>query len=1048
VQLAAHIGPDPELGGVNVTFIRIAMSGMAPPPHPKFELTAANTGTGTEGTAQVIDPALNVDLISAKALHDGTNPTDAASAWFVPPYTDNVYLLKVAISIPGTVVKTIRITNQTGRPRDFVWVVADSDAESKQPWIHVTPPSLFYNVLINQPANLTSQSANVANKGTGPLTVGGTTPALPAGFTTSALPVTVAPNASAPVPIAFGPQAAAGTVAPASVAFNGDLAAGGAGHNASVSLSAKAQALELTLLLDASGSMSWEPDGDPIPPAPGPSRWNSLASAANEFLLLLASFGDGRGRFGIARFPRTDPGNPSTHNITAPKPISMNMAPDQAKITNVVPAGGTPMGDGLDFVLTPGSGYFSNDPAAVDLNRRWILLMTDGAHNEGTHHPNEYLSPANGGTAPAGTSLSERKIKVFSIGYGVEGKADVDYNLIKKISQGSFEGGDTVQVESSGKSAPQLAAAFRNSIKAGLISVSSPTDPGHTLTKSHPEARHQVIITPYDTKVVFVVNWDKEDAQRVRLHLMTPTCDLLTPESAPGPFGAGDVGFSGASRYQLYRVEDGYLRNAADPARPRYGTWTMVVFSDEVRAGESGSEYYEYDVIVESSLRMEVALDRAAYYAGDTVGVSATLTVNGKPIKHAGVSLRVTVPAQSFDNWLAKARVSPQEFSVAQTKVEEFTNDANPLYVKAFAAEAKGLTYTKLTGDVTIPLTDPDEDGVYTGSFEQTTTPGSYKLYVTAVGTTEDGVVFRRERSLELSVGVRPLPAYTLVDVLYNSVPATAGVLTATVNVTPLDAYGNVLLLDPATPGGIDLTAKGGRVDPLTTTYDGTYTTTLSYPPGTRPLISLSVGGTTVISDQPVAAVDRLQYVDRVIDFKPGLEGAPGANRHADPAQALGDIGPKPPGRFLSLGGYGSLTVAVGGQDILAQGDDDFTVFVHRDSDPRPYRVEAAPAGTPGAWVEVGTSAGVTQSFSLSSASLAAASAIRITDTSGRTRGADLKPVETPGVSIRGVGVARVGRAPVTDSSGYTPPKDGCLGGWLGALVRWVTSLFRKQDNP
>jgi hypothetical protein len=50
----------------------------------------------------------------------------------------------------------------------------------------------------------------------------------------------------------------------------------------------------------------------------------------------------------------------------------------------------------------------------------------------------------------------------------------------------------------------------------------------------------------------------------------------------------------------------------------------------------------------------------------------------------------------------------------------------------------------------------------------------------------------------------------------------------------------------------------------------------------------------------------------------------------------------------------------------------------------------------------------VTQSFSLRNAHIEAAAAVRITDLNGRTRGADLKPLTTPGVCIRGVGVLKV----------------------------------------
>ena len=58
----------------------------------------------------------------------------------------------------------------------------------------------------------------------------------------------------------------------------------------------------------------------------------------------------------------------------------------------------------------------------------------------------------------------------------------------------------------------------------------------------------------------------------------------------------------------------------------------------------------------------------------------------------------------------------------------------------------------------------------------------------------------------------------------------------------------------------------------------------------------------------------------------------------------------------------------------------------------------------------LGESIGVTQSFSLRAAGLESTAALRITDTSGRTRDADLKPLTSPGVSALGFGALKTGR--------------------------------------
>ena len=151
--------------------------------------------------------------------------------------------------------------------------------------------------------------------------------------------------------------------------------------------------------------------------------------------------------------------------------------------------------------------------------------------------------------------------------------------------------------------------------------------------------------------------------------------------------------------------------------------------------------------------------------------------------------------------------------------------------------------------------------------------------------------------------------------------------------------------------------------------------------------------------------MDQLRWVDQVLSFRPGSEATAGANQHDNPNAVLGDIRTRPPGQFVSLGGYGSITLGINGQVILARADDDITVLVHPDNSLRSYQVEARSATGPADWVTLGTSPGTTASFSLASAHLSAASTIRITDTSGQTRDAGFVPSPTPGVSIDAVGL-------------------------------------------
>jgi hypothetical protein len=221
------------------------------------------------------------------------------------------------------------------------------------------------------------------------------------------------------------------------------------------------------------------------------------------------------------------------------------------------------------------------------------------------------------------------------------------------------------------------------------------------------------------------------------------------------------------------------------------------------------------------------------------------------------------------------------------------------------------------------------------------------------------------------------------------------------------------------------------------------------------PVVSAVFGSQSV--KQLTLPSTKLRWVDRVAQFSAGAEAAKGANLHRKPEVILGDVFRKAKTDFLALGAGGFVVVAVNNAAIYAAGDNDITVFAAPGFDDRPYRVEVyvplvkgsiaitavrptitaiqspvvggitpvvlptpgpfpptipfptpAPVPTGGTWVLLGTSPGGTHSFSLRTARIEAAAAIRITDLSRKTRGLDLRALDTPGACLRGVGVLKV----------------------------------------
>jgi hypothetical protein len=666
------------------------------------------------------------------------------------------------------------------------------------------------------------------------------------------------------------------------------------------------------------------------------------------------------------------------------------------------------------------TSYFATDQNSIDNNRRWLILMSDGAQNQGSS-PTDFVPPQSG-------FLTKNKIALYAIGYGIKGSTNVDLPMLQGLASASYGGGGFYAVDMPNTTGQTLETALLNIIKNGLTAAASSRDPSAVFLYGQQENRHDVLLTPYDGKTAFSLFWDTPDATRLQLTLLSPTCEEITPENA-GQGALSQVTFLGGNRYQSYYFDADFLANPG--GQPRYGTWTMLVTvpielqavpAERAAAADATGvyEYYSYGVTAESSLRMRLTLDQSAYYAGDPVGVSARLTAAGLPVTGASVVLSTTSPAQSSANWLAGITVPAAAMAQAAQQLQG--QDATPILVKALGAQIAGLQFDPSAQQGNLVMTDPRGIGTYQATYADTAVPEQRTLYITAIGETPDGTAFRREGKLQVFVLVRPDPVATILTLHFGA----GG--TAIATVFPRDKFGNVLFTEPRPAGGLQLVASGANfTGPLVNNLDGSYSRPLVVT-GPTPAVGVQFDGQDVIPAQPVPPLADLHYVDEVIEFDAGANAA--ANQHSDPQAVLGTIDGKPAGTFVSLGAAGQLTVGFRHRVILADDSGgDITVFVQPDDDLRSYRLEAystehrhddddddnGPDDDDGHghrrhWVSLGESIGVTQSFSLRSAGLEHTPALLITDTSGRARGADLNWLITPGVSVRGLGALRTGR--------------------------------------
>ena len=154
----------------------------------------------------------------------------------------------------------------------------------------------------------------------------------------------------------------------------------------------------------------------------------------------------------------------------------------------------------------------------------------------------------------------------------------MDHNLLTTLETNSYsdsDGGGQIGVVDHPNTTPMdFTAALASALKAGLREVASPNDPAAVFLVGQAEARHDVLLTPYDAKPAFAITWNTPDASGLRLELLSPTCEVITPETA-GQGHLSQVTFSGSTRFQSYYFDPDFLANPG--GQPRYGTWTMVV---------------------------------------------------------------------------------------------------------------------------------------------------------------------------------------------------------------------------------------------------------------------------------------------------------------------------------------------------------------------------------------------------------------------------------------------------------------------------------------
>jgi hypothetical protein len=570
---------------------------------------------------------------------------------------------------------------------------------------------------------------------------------------------------------------------------------------------------DVVLVLDKSGSMADLPPGA----AAGAVKIDILKSAVQAFVgdweqldQPTASGAEwSHDRLGLVFFDsapasQTLPGADPPANFFVQRGGAGSTAWDAVinDTATLTPGSSTSIGGGINEAMKK----WKADPKS-DLS---LVVVTDGMQNT----PPLILPTASGflGLDPVSglpQELRKRFIPIQTIGFGTP--ASVDQTLLTNIA-----------FETSGVSFMDVnATTIFDSFAATLVALlkgntaSLAIQRNNTLNGPGPSADHQVIVDHSAQRVVFSLQWAPPLTNALGLEVFrpgtsvpaAPTSAKKLPQAAIKTFNLGQ-GDAGTWRARVIRPHD----TASRPV-----PYTLNVF------------------FLERQLDFQLSLDTPHAVAGDKLGIRAVVDWDGKRLAGlppGSIRVRVQRPPEGLGTILHNTRVD------LSTKPKP-GDTKTPLEVKL---QSLGTGRVLPKDFATIELVE-QKNGVYAGTFDQTSIPGAYAYEVVLDWDIERTGHVHREERVEQLVTVKADPAKSEVA----TTRAPGGLVK--IVVTPRDRFGNYL--GPGYASVVKATVEGPgklRSDvPVDRNQTGTYVFTVAdVPAGQTPAFKIAVDGVEV----------------------------------------------------------------------------------------------------------------------------------------------------------------------------------------------------------
>ncbi len=745
---------------------------------------------------------------------------------------------------------------------------------------------------------------------------------------------------------------------------------------------------EVVLLLDASGSMrQLDPLGNSLTSSQfNDSRWKELESAVSHFLVKLVEVAEGIGWFNGIYFG--DPFNSGVYTAPVLPSLSTINATNRQSFENslaLVDYGnvGTPIGEALDV----GVDHFSHSGS-----KRALILFSDGYWEGWGRDPKNFE-----------TNVKNSGARVYTLAYGKANQASVDVDLMREIGSWTEQTGEDNSFEVFSDNSFNIDNCF-DQILSDELGLDLDIDPPGYIASGQQIAR-TIPVSGFNKQLIFHCYWDTYQENQLEFEILTPDCRLITPAVAASN---SQINYYSNDKFKIYTLNSNWVTE---------GDYQVIIKgSDDL----NGSEPYCYGLISQSGLKMQTVFDKSAYYTGNKIKVEVVLQGNGVPVTGATVYTTLNKPSESFDNWMAMNYVSKTQMAAVPKML--FAEPANAITQQAYAIEhILGVKPEFNYIDSRIFLYDDGvnggdaiaNDGVYTVTIENTNVAGTYDFHFHAEGLTPAGHNFSREARRQRDVSSWWYLPNIVLAYKFDFLPIDGRIRkVAVVEFYGEDPFGNVSISEKVIEG-LKIEVANGKLwgEPINNGNGSFSQMIMLENPEKTPKINVNYRNQKVFKNYELEVPSGLTFVDKVIQYKPGKEGKKGFNKYSDPKNATGqpDLS-SGSGKFVSLGGGGSITLAVKDKTIYNGSGPDLIVYeVAKSANiseiAESYSVEVQ---TKNGYVNLGTVKGGIGQFDLADKGITEASAVRILDVDGKIADHRGKLFRSPGADIGGVGIKYV----------------------------------------